>query len=146
MLERTTLPALNASLNALSTIFIVAGIVFVRRQEIKKHKVCMIIAAIISALFLSSYVAHHAQFGSTRFTAEGWIRPIYLILLATHILLAALNLPMILGTLYFAWRGALDKHRRLARWTWPVWLYVSVTGVLVYLLLYQVYPSADLGG
>jgi uncharacterized membrane protein YozB (DUF420 family) len=133
----TDLPALNASLNALSFILLVTGYVFIRRKQWRRHRVCMIAAVIVSALFLTSYVIYHAQVGSVPFRGTGWIRTVYFAVLIPHVILAAAIVPPILITVSRGLSAKYDKHRRIARWTLPLWLYVSVTGVIVYLMLYQ---------
>lgn len=133
----TDLPALNATLNAISTVLLVTGYVFIRRRERQKHKACMIAALVTSALFLTSYVIYHAQVGSVPFKGTGWIRTLYFVVLIPHVILAAAIVPPILITVSRALSAKYDKHRRIARWTLPLWLYVSVTGVIVYLMLYQ---------
>lgn len=133
----TDLPALNASLNAISTVLLVTGYVLIRRGERQKHKACMIAALVTSALFLTSYVIYHAQVGSVPFKGTGWIRTLYFVVLIPHVILAAAIVPPILITVSRALSAKYDKHRRIARWTLPLWLYVSVTGVIVYLMLYQ---------
>ncbi len=135
------LPSINAGLNSLCTLLLLTGFAFVRARRITAHRRCMWAAFGTSCLFMISYITYHAQVGSTRFTAEGWIRPVYLGILLTHIVLAAAILPMALVTLRRAVREDFDRHRRLARWTLPAWLYVSVTGVIIYVLLYHAYPS-----
>jgi putative membrane protein len=136
-LNVSMLPLLNASLNGASGILLVAGYVFIRRHQVRRHRFCMLSAFSLSALFLVSYIIYHSIAGSTNFTGQGWIRPVYFIILISHIILAALVLPLALMTLYRAWRDAFVQHRRVARWTLPVWLYVSISGVLVYLMLYH---------
>lgn len=133
----TDLPALNASLNAISSVLLVTGWVFIRRGDRRKHKACMIAALVASALFLTSYVIYHAQVGSVPFTGTGWIRTVYFAVLIPHVILAAAIVPPVLITVSRALSAKYDKHRRIARWTLPLWLYVSVTGVIVYLMLYQ---------
>lgn len=133
----TDLPALNASLNAISSVLLVTGWVFIRRGGRRKHKACMIAALVASALFLTSYVIYHAQVGSVPFTGTGWIRTVYFAVLIPHVILAAAIVPPVLITVSRALSAKYDKHRRIARWTLPLWLYVSVTGVIVYLMLYQ---------
>lgn len=136
-LNVSMLPLLNASLNGASGILLVAGYVFIRRRQIERHRFCMLSAFGLSALFLISYIIYHSIAGSTNFTGQGWIRPLYFTILISHIILAALVLPLALMTLYRAWRGVFVQHRQVARWTLPTWLYVSVSGVLVYLMLYH---------
>ena len=135
------LPLVNACLNSISAGLLVAGWVFIRSRRIVAHITCMLGAFGVSALFLLSYVTYHYYAGSRPFTGQGWIRPVYFTLLITHIVLAAAIVPLALTTIYRGWRagfdGRFDRHVRIARWTLPIWLYVSVTGVLVYWLLYH---------
>ena len=133
----TDLPALNATLNTSSTVLLVTGYLFIRRGDRRKHKMCMIAALVMSALFLTSYVIYHAQVGSVPFKRTGWIRTVYFVVLIPHVILAAAIVPPILITVSRGLSAKYDKHRPIARWTLPVWLYVSVTGVVVYLMLYQ---------
>lgn len=133
----TDLPALNATLNASSTVLLITGYVFIRRGDRRKHKACMIAALVVSALFLTSYVIYHAQVGSVPFRRTGWIRTVYFAVLIPHVILAAVIVPPILITVSRGLSAKYDKHRRIARWTLPLWLFVSVTGVIVYLMLYQ---------
>jgi putative membrane protein len=133
----TNLPALNATLNAISSVLLVTGWVFIRRGEREKHKACMIAALVTSGLFLTSYVIYHAQVGSVPFRGTGWIRTVYFSVLIPHVILAAAVVPPILITVSRGLSAKYDQHRRIARWTLPIWLYVSVTGVIVYLMLYQ---------
>ena len=137
MLSVADLPTLNAILNATSAVLITAGFYFIKNRRIEAHRRCMVAALLVSAAFLTSYVIYHLNVGSVPFQGQGWIRPVYFSILITHIILAAVILPMVLRTAYLALRGRFDKHVRIARWTLPLWLYVSVTGVLVYLMLYQ---------
>ncbi|MFN0278926.1 MAG: DUF420 domain-containing protein [Pyrinomonadaceae bacterium] len=140
-------PHLNAALNATSGVFLVSGFYFIMKRRIAEHRFCMLTASSISALFLVSYVTHHALrtyyfgLGPTRFTGEGLIRPIYFTILTSHTILAALVAPFVIVTLRRGLKGQYDHHKKLARLVFPVWLYVSVTGVIVYLLLYQFYPA-----
>ena len=131
------LPAVNATLNALSGVLLLVGYVLIRRRRIEQHRRCMIAAFIASSLFLLCYVVYHAQVGSVRFTRQGFVRPLYFTILITHVTLAASVLPLAILTLSRGLKGRYVKHRAIARWTLPIWLYVSVTGVLVYVLLYQ---------
>ena len=131
------LPALNATLNSISTILLITGWVFIRRGDRARHRACMIAALITSALFLTSYVIYHLQVGSVPFTGTGWIRTVYFAVLIPHVILAAAIVPPILITASRGLSAKYDKHRRIARWTLPLWLYVSITGVIVYLMLYQ---------
>jgi len=135
------LPAVNASLNGLSAVFLAAGFYFIRQKNVPAHKKCMLSAVSCSVLFLICYLTYHLQMGTTRFLKPPWFRPIYLTLLTTHTILAAAIVPLIIITLTRALRERFDKHKKIARWTWPMWMYVSVTGVIIYLLLYQIFPQ-----
>src|SRR5919112_5611495 len=135
------LPHVNAGLNATSALLLACGYYFIRRRRVTAHLRCMIAALVVSCIFLASYLVYHYNHGSTRFTGQGYIRPVYFFILLTHTILAALIVPLIIVTLRRAWRGDFGRHRKIARWTFPLWLYVSVTGVVVYLMLYQFYPS-----
>jgi uncharacterized membrane protein YozB (DUF420 family) len=138
------LPAVNAGLNALSTLFLLAGYAFIRAERKKAHAAMMVCALGTSAVFLATYVAHKILVKGvhTPFGGEGLVRTFYYAMLASHILLAMAIVPMVLVTMNHALRARFDRHRRIARWTWPVWMYVSVTGVLVYFMLYQWFPKA----
>jgi putative membrane protein len=141
-MDYTQLPHINAVLNTLSALFLVTGFLFIRRRRITAHRAMMTGALLSSALFLISYLIYHFVFqGLTRFSGQGIIRSVYLIILFTHTVLATVILPFVLVTVARALRGEFARHRRIARWTLPLWLYVSVTGVIVYLMLYQLYPS-----
>ena len=131
------LPALNASLNAISGVLLIAGYLLIRARRIQEHRRCMLAAFTASSLFLVSYVVYHAQVGSVPFTRQGVVRPIYFTILVTHVTLAVVVLPMAIVTLSRGLKARFDRHRAIARWTLPIWLYVSVTGVLVYVLLYK---------
>lgn len=131
------LPAVNASLNALSGILLLVGYTLIRARRIELHRRFMIAAFTASSLFLICYVVYHAQVGSVRFTRHGFVRPLYFTILITHVTLAAAVLPLAIVTLSRGLAAKYVLHRRIARWTFPIWLYVSVTGVLVYVLLYQ---------
>ena len=131
------LPAINASLNALSGVLLLIGYVLIRKRRIEQHRKFMLAAFAASSLFLVFYVIYHAQVGSVRFTRQGFVRPLYFTVLITHVTLAAVVLPMALLTLSRGLAARYNAHRRIARWTFPIWMYVSVTGVLVYVLLYQ---------
>jgi uncharacterized membrane protein YozB (DUF420 family) len=137
VIDYTTLPAVNASLNATSTVFLLIGWRFIRHGDRRRHRWCMIAALVTSALFLTSYLVYHANVGSVPFQRTGAIRAIYLGILFTHIVLAAVILPLALVTLSRALSQRFDRHRAIARWTLPIWLYVSVTGVVIYLMLYR---------
>lgn len=130
------LPGLNAGLNALAAVALVVGVVLVRRGRVRGHRAAMIAAASASAVFLGSYLVHHARVGPTAFEGEGWIRDLYFPLLASHTVLAAIVVPLAVLTVSRILRGRAGGHRRLARWTFPVWLYVSATGIVIYLLVY----------
>ncbi|GIT67766.1 MAG: hypothetical protein Ct9H300mP25_12380 [Acidobacteriota bacterium] len=137
MLEVTDLPEVNATLNAISTLLLATGYIFIRRGQTQEHRLCMLAAFATSALFLASYLIYHFNVGSVAFTGQGTIRTVYFTILISHIILAIAILPMAIVTLLRALRGQLESHRRIARWTLPLWLYVSVTGVVVYWMLYQ---------
>ena len=139
MIEISSLPALNASLNALATVFLVAGYVLIRRGHRVLHQRCMIAALLTSTAFLASYLVYHYNVGSRPFPGQGTIRVVYLMILFTHIPLAALIVPLALVTASRGLRSQFDKHVRIARWTLPLWLYVSVTGVVIYVMLYELY-------
>jgi len=137
MLERATLPAVNAALNSVAFVLLLLGWRAIRSGDEARHQRFMLSASSVSALFLCSYLTHHALFGSTLFTGQGWPRTLYFVILISHVVLAtglALLVPM---TLYRAFKGQREQHRRVARVTLPVWLYVSVTGVVVYVMLYR---------
>lgn len=133
------LPHLNAALNATSFLLLVAAFYQIRRGNVQAHRRLMLSALAVSALFLVSYVTYHAQYGSVRFQGQGIVRTIYFVILVTHIILAAAIVPLVLVTVRRALRGDFAPHRRIARWTYPLWLYVSVTGVVVYVMLYHLY-------
>jgi uncharacterized membrane protein YozB (DUF420 family) len=141
------LPTLNACLNGAAGVLLVLGYLRIRRGERERHKTLMIAATVVSACFLASYLTYHfgrqAELGPTRFHGTGAWKAAYLVLLLTHVVLAAVNLPMILRTLWLALRDDRERHRKWARWTFPIWVYVSVTGVLVYLSLYVWNPAAS---
>ncbi|MFN2501529.1 MAG: DUF420 domain-containing protein [Pyrinomonadaceae bacterium] len=140
-------PHLNATLNALSSVFLLFGFYFILRRRVGAHRWCMIMASSVSAVFLVSYITHHVirtyhfGLGPTRFAGEGIVRPIYLTILTSHTILAALIGPFVVLTLWRGLKGRYDSHRKLARLVFPIWLYVSMTGVVVYLLLYQLFPN-----
>lgn len=135
------LPTLNATLNALSAILLTAGFVFIKRGRKIAHRNCMIGAFSVSTVFLISYLTYHYSAGHTSFADPAWFRPIYLAILIPHVILAALIVPLILTTLGLALRGKIETHRKFARWTWPLWMFVSMTGVIIYLLLYHIFPQ-----
>jgi uncharacterized membrane protein YozB (DUF420 family) len=131
------LPAVNATLNAISAVLLCIAFVFIRQRRIEAHRRTMLTAFATSSLFLICYIVYHAQVGSVRFTRQGFVRPLYFTILITHVSLAAAVLPLAIVTLSRGLKARFDRHRAIARWTLPIWLYVSVTGVLVYVLLYQ---------
>jgi len=134
------LPAVNAALNGTSALLLAVGYLFIRKKKITPHKVCMVSALGTSTLFLISYLTYHYHVGSIRFAGRGGIRILYFAILTSHTILAVAILPLALITVYRALRGRFDRHVRIARWTLPIWLYVSVTGVIVYFMLYHLYP------
>jgi putative membrane protein len=142
------LPPVNASLNALSAVFLSWGLYFIRRRRQIAHRNCMLAAFVTSALFLICYLTYHTYLayylhhGPTVFRDPAWFRPIYLTILISHTLLAVVILPMAIVTLSRALRQRFDTHKRIARWTWPLWMYVSVTGVLIYFLLYHIFRQS----
>jgi len=131
------LPAVNAALNSLSAILLVAGYLFIKSRNVRAHKRCMLAAFASSILFLVSYLIYHYQVGSVPFQGQGGIRLVYFTILLTHTILATTVVPLALVTLFRAFKERFDAHRRIARWTFPIWLYVSVTGVIVYWMLYR---------
>jgi uncharacterized membrane protein YozB (DUF420 family) len=136
------LPLLNALLNSLCAVLLCSGYIAIRRRCVALHKACMLAAVITSTLFLISYLTYHYHVGSKPFTGQGSIRLVYFTILISHTILAAVIVPLVLLTLTRAWKAQWTRHRRLARWTLPLWLYVSVTGVVIYLMLYQLYPAS----
>jgi putative membrane protein len=138
-MQVSDLPALNATLNGLAAIFLTVGYVQIRRGRQDLHKRCMLAALVTSALFLVSYVIYHLNVGSRPFPGQGVIRVTYFSILITHVVLAAATLPLALVTAARGLKGQYSRHVRIARWTLPIWLYVSVTGVVIYLMLYQMY-------
>ena len=136
------LPACNATFNGFAGVFLSFGYYFIKRGKVIAHRNCMISAVCSSALFLTGYLTYHfTVHGVTHFRDPAWFRPIYLTILLTHTVLAVVIVPLVLITLSRALQQRFDKHKRIARWTWPIWMYVSVTGVLIYLLLYQIFPQ-----
>jgi putative membrane protein len=134
--------ALNASLNGISAVLLATGFYFILHGKIRAHRTCMLSAFGVSTAFLISYVIYHIRVGNVRFLGQGWIRPVYFTLLISHVFLAIVILPLALITLSRALREQFDRHKRIARWTLPLWLYVSVTGVIVYVMLYHLYPHS----
>jgi putative membrane protein len=136
------LPAVNATFNGLSAVLLTFGFYFIKRGRVIAHRNCMISAVCSSTLFLAGYLTYHFTVHLvTHFTNPSWFRPIYLTLLLTHTVLAAAVLPLVITTLTFAAKGRFESHKKIARWTWPIWMYVSVTGVVIYFLLYQIFPQ-----
>jgi uncharacterized membrane protein YozB (DUF420 family) len=142
-----SLPAINAALNATCTALLLAGFAFIRKRKVSLHRISMIAAFCCSTVFLALYLYFHVQAGVIRFSGQGWIRPVYFTILISHTTLAIVIVPLVLVTLSRALREKFDRHRAIARWTLPLWLYVSVTGVIVYWLLYILYapilPAAN---
>jgi putative membrane protein len=136
-MQISDLPAVNATLNSFSAIWLACGYFFIRQKKISAHRFCMIAALITSALFLTSYLIYHYHAGSRPFEGQGVIRTVYFTILLSHTVLAAAIVPLVLITLFRALKERFDKHKRLARWTLPIWFYVSVTGVIIYWMLYQ---------
>jgi len=135
------LPAVNGTLNGLSAIFLSAGYIFIKKKNMRAHRNCMISAFATSVIFLICYLTYHYYHGVTKFKDPAWFRPIYIALLFTHTVLAVVIVPLILITLNRALKERFELHKKIARWTWPLWMYVSVTGVVVYLILYQIFPQ-----
>lgn len=136
------LPAINATFNGLSAVLLTFGFYFIKRGNKIAHRNCMIAAVCSSALFLAGYLTYHFTVKTiTHFVDPAWFRPIYLTLLLTHTLLAVVVLPLVITTIVFAAKGRFESHKKIARWTWPIWMYVSVTGVVIYFLLYQIFPQ-----
>mgnify|MGYP005626790283 FL=1 len=140
MIEIQDFTHIIASLNGLSVICLVAGFIFIRRGERTKHHACMLAAVSVSALFLVFYVIYKMNSGFAKFGGEGWIRPLYFSILAAHVIGAIAITPLVPLTLYRALKGQFDKHKRLARWTWPLWVYVGISGVVVYFMAVHLYP------
>lgn len=140
-MQTSDLPGLNAIFNLFSTICLAAGYYFIKKKnkDIETHKKCMFSALVFSTIFLIGYLTYHYHHGSTKFPDLGWIKTLYLAILIPHIILAAVMVPMILATFYFALKNNVEKHRKIARWTFPIWMYVSVTGVVIYLMIYRLF-------
>ena len=141
MADYSFFPAINATLNGASAILLTTGRFFIARKQVQRHKACMIAAVATSSVFLVCYLYYHAHVGSVRFPGQGWARPVYFTILISHTLLAAAVVPLVLLSLINGLKLRFDRHRRISRWTFPVWLYVSVTGVVVYIMLYQIYGA-----
>lgn len=134
------LAPLNSVLNSIAAILLAAGFYAIRRRWVRAHRACMLGALAVSTIFLISYAVYHYEVGDVHFQGHGWVRPVYFAILISHIALAAVIVPLVLITLTRALRGSFVRHRRIARWTWPIWIYVSITGVVVYLMCYQLFP------
>jgi putative membrane protein len=134
-------PVINATLNGTSAVLLVIGHRFIKRGRMAPHRVLMLTALVTSTLFLISYVYYHAHVGSVHFQGQGWSRPVYFSILISHSILAAVSVPMVIITVSRALRERFDRHRAIARWTYPVWLYVSVTGVVIYFMLYHLFAA-----
>jgi len=135
-------PALNAGLNATSAVLLLSGRVLIARKRVAAHRACMIAAVVASALFLGCYLFFHAHVGEISFLGQGWARWIYYPILATHVFLAMVIVPLVVVTLSRGLKARYPQHRAIARWTWPLWIYVSITGVIVYFMLYQWFPHS----
>jgi uncharacterized membrane protein YozB (DUF420 family) len=135
------LPHVNACLNGTSALLLFTGYTFIRSRNVAAHRTCQLAALGVSLLFLASYLTYHYHHGATRFQGAGIVRPIYFTILTSHTILAIVIVPLVILTFYRAFRNDFSRHRRIARITLPLWLYVSITGVIVYLMLYQIYPS-----
>ena len=131
------LPTLNAILNSIAALLLVTGFVFIKQKKVAQHRACMVLAFLVSTAFLVSYLIHHARVGSVPFKGPAALRPVYYAILIPHVLLAAAVPPLAIVTIWRGWKGAIEKHKPLARVTLPIWLFVSVSGVVVYLMLYQ---------
>ncbi len=137
------LPPIQASLNITAATLMSVGYYFIRQGDRSAHRACMIATLVVSTLFFIFYLYYHSQVGNIPFAGQGAIRPVYFTILITHVVLAAAIVPLVITTVIFAARGRFEKHKRIARWTLPIWLYVSVTGVLIYLLAFQLYPPVS---
>ena len=135
-------PALNASLNGTSAVLLLTGRYLISRGKMAAHRACMIAAVVASALFLACYLYFHSRVGEIRFLGQGAVRPIYYAILGSHVILAMVIVPLVIVTLSRSLRARYEKHRAIARWTWPLWMYVSITGVLVYCMLYRWFPHS----
>jgi putative membrane protein len=140
MIDYHSLAPLNSILNAIAAVLLMAGYVCIRTRRVRAHRACMLSAFVVSTAFFASYLTYHYHVGDVRFQGHGIVRPIYFTILVTHIILAATIVPLVLMTLWRALRGNFGEHRRIARLTWPLWIYVSISGVVVYLMCYRMYP------
>jgi uncharacterized membrane protein YozB (DUF420 family) len=141
MADYSIFPALNAMLNGASAVLLTTGRVLIGQKKVHLHRACMIAAVATSSIFLVSYLYYHAHVGSVHFPGQGWVRPLYFTILISHTVLAAAVVPLVLLSLNYGLRARFDRHRRISRWTFPVWLYVSITGVVVYIMLYRIYGA-----
>jgi len=141
MADYSVFPALNATLNGASAVLLTTGRILIGRRQVRLHRACMIAAVATSSISLVCYLYYQAHVGSVHFPGQGWVRPLYFTILVSHTILAAAVVPLVLLSLNYGLRERFDKHRRIARWAFPVWLYVSVTGVVVYIMLYQIYGA-----
>jgi len=141
MTDYSIFPVINATLNGTSAVLIATGRVLIGRGRVMAHRTCMIAAVVCSSGFLVSYIWYHAHVGSVRFQGQGMVRPVYFTILISHTLLAATVVPLVIITLVRGLRARFDPHRAIARWTYPIWLYVSVTGVVIYVMLYHLYAA-----
>lgn len=141
MTDYSVFPALNAVLNGTSFVLLTAGYRFIRRKQVTRHRICMVAAVVTSSIFLVSYLYYHWHVGSVHFQGTGWVRPLYFTILISHTLLAASLVVLVPITLARALRERFDRHRAIARWTLPIWMYVSVTGVVIYLMLYHLFAA-----
>ena len=143
-MQITDLPAVNATLNATSAVLLVLAYRAIRARNVERHRALMLAAAAVSTVFLACYLVYHARVGSVRFTGQGPVRAVYFAILISHTILAVAIVPLVLRTLLLGLKRRDSQHRRLARWTLPLWLYVSVTGVVIYAMLYRLYPSGPI--
>ena len=141
MADYSLFPTVNAILNGASAVLLAAGYTFIRRKQVARHRLCMGAAVVTSSIFLVSYLYYHWHVGSVRFQGTGWVRPLYFTILLSHTLLAASLVVLVPITLARALRQRFDRHRAIARWTLPIWMYVSVTGVVIYLMLYHLFAA-----
>lgn len=138
----SALAPLNATLNTTSAVLLLAGLWCIRRRRLHAHRLCMLSAVVVSSAFLVSYIVYHYHVGDVPFLGSGWVRPVYFTILISHVALAGAIVPLVIVTLWRALGGRFAAHRRIARWTWPLWMYVSVTGVVVYAMVYVLYPHS----
>jgi putative membrane protein len=144
LIDYSILPLFNAVSNSIAGIFLLIGFIFIKRGNVRAHRACMLTAFGASIAFLTSYIIYHLHAGDVRFLGQGLIRPIYFSILITHVFLAIVIVPLAIITLRRALGGRFAAHRAIARWTWPIWMYVSVTGVIVYVLVYLIYPHSPI--